>query len=241
MNFRSGVLLSLVFCGSIAGTALLFSQNAPAIPPQGNSAASATGNAVSGSPAQLELVKAPRPVYPLAAQREGIQGQVVLNVAVSKKGDVEKIDVVSGNHLLADAAVHAVRKWKYRPYLLNGQPTEARTTVTLNFAFAGNVENRAPAGARVQLPQGIMAGQLIHKVQPVYPEEARQAKIQGTVLLDAVIGKEGAIVRLKPLSGNPMLIPAAVGAVQQWRYKPYMRDGQPVEVETAITVNFALR
>lgn len=85
-----------------------------------------------------------------------------------------------------------------------------------------------------------MEGRLIHQVQPEYPPLAKQARLQGTVLLRAVIDREGKIENLQVLSGHPMLVAAAVKAVQQWRYRPYYLNEQPVEVETHITVEFTL-
>lgn len=83
-------------------------------------------------------------------------------------------------------------------------------------------------------------GDLVHKVLPTYPALARSARIQGAVILQAMIGKSGAIENLRLLSGHPILAPAAIEAVRQWRYRPYILNGEPVEVETQITVNFSL-
>jgi protein TonB len=93
---------------------------------------------------------------------------------------------------------------------------------------------------RVRVSQGVTQGLLIRKVQPTYPPLARQARIQGSVLLQAEISKEGTIENLRLISGHPMLAPAAIEAVKQWRYRPYILNGEPVEVETQITVNFTL-
>ena len=93
---------------------------------------------------------------------------------------------------------------------------------------------------RVRVSQGVTQGLLIRKVQPAYPALARQARIQGTVLLQAEISKTGDIINLQAISGHPMLVPAAVEAVKQWKYKPYILNGEPVEVDTQITVNFTL-
>ena len=87
---------------------------------------------------------------------------------------------------------------------------------------------------------GVAQGFLVHEVKPVYPPLARQARIQGTVMLEAIIGKDGSIENLRVVSGHPMLAPAALEAVRQWRYRPYMLNREPVEVETQITVNFVL-
>ncbi len=93
---------------------------------------------------------------------------------------------------------------------------------------------------RLRISQGVTEGLLIHKVTPMYPPLARQARIQGSVVLQAVISKTGTIEGLKLVQGHPMLAPAAIDAVKQWRYRPYILNGEPVEVETTITVNFSL-
>ena len=87
---------------------------------------------------------------------------------------------------------------------------------------------------------GVERGFLVHEVKPNYPPLARQARIQGTVLLQAVIGRDGSIENLRVVSGHPMLAPAAIEAVRQWRYRPYTLNGTPVQVQTEITVNFVL-
>jgi periplasmic protein TonB len=93
---------------------------------------------------------------------------------------------------------------------------------------------------RVRVSQGVSQGLLVHRVQPTYPPLARQARIQGVVILQAEISKEGNIQNLQLISGHPMLAPAAIEAVKQWKYKPYLLNGEPVEVETQIQVNFTL-
>jgi len=85
-----------------------------------------------------------------------------------------------------------------------------------------------------------MEGNLIRRVQPEYPALAKQARIQGTVVLRAVINREGAIQDLQVISGHPLLVQAAINAVRQWRYRPYYLNDQPVEVETQVMVNFSL-
>jgi protein TonB len=83
-------------------------------------------------------------------------------------------------------------------------------------------------------------GDVIRRVQPAYPALARSARIQGVVVLQAVISRQGTIENLKVLEGHPMLVRAAIDAVSQWRYRPYILNNEPVEVETQITVNFSL-
>jgi protein TonB len=93
---------------------------------------------------------------------------------------------------------------------------------------------------RVRVSQGVIAGNLIKKVQPTYPALAKQARIQGHVLLRAEISKDGQIQNLQLISGHPMLAPAAIEAVKQWRYKPYLLNGEPVAVDTEVDVIFSL-
>ncbi len=93
---------------------------------------------------------------------------------------------------------------------------------------------------RVRVSAGVTSGLLIRKVQPIYPPLARQARIQGTVILHAQIGKDGSIQNLQLISGHPMLVQSALDAVRQWRYKPYLLNGEPVEVDTEVAVNFTL-
>jgi TonB family protein len=99
---------------------------------------------------------------------------------------------------------------------------------------------QASGTKRIQVTQGVSQGLLIHKVQPTYPPLARQARVQGTVILQALIDKDGTIEKLELVSGHPMLVPAAIDAVKQWQYRPYIYEGQPVQVETTINVNFML-
>ena len=85
-----------------------------------------------------------------------------------------------------------------------------------------------------------MNGLILQKVPPQYPQAARDAHIQGAVIMDATIGKAGDIENLQILSGHPLLAPAAIEAVKQWKYKPYLLNGEPVEVITQVEVNFTL-
>jgi protein TonB len=93
---------------------------------------------------------------------------------------------------------------------------------------------------RVRVSGGVTAGNLIYGPKPPYPQIARTARIQGAVVLHALISKQGTIENLQVVSGHPMLTQSAMEAVRQWKYKPYFLNGEPVEVDTTITVNFTL-
>ncbi len=94
---------------------------------------------------------------------------------------------------------------------------------------------------RVRVSQDVSAGLLIRKVVPVYPPTAQQARVQGAVVLQAEISKDGAVEQLRGISGHPLLMPAAIEAVKQWQYKPYVLSGEPVAMDTTITVDFTLK
>ena len=94
---------------------------------------------------------------------------------------------------------------------------------------------------RIRLGGNVEAARLIYAPKPDYPPLARMARIQGTVRLEALIATDGTIKGLKVVSGHPLLIKAALEAVQQWRYQPTLLNRQPVEVETDIDVNFTLQ
>jgi TonB family protein len=102
----------------------------------------------------------------------------------------------------------------------------------------GNVPK--PVLQTLNISQGVSQGLLIHKVQPVYPANALRMHVEGAVELQATIGKSGNIVTVKTLTGDPVLARAAKEAVLQWKYKPYLLNGEPVEIQTEITVNFKL-
>jgi periplasmic protein TonB len=100
------------------------------------------------------------------------------------------------------------------------------------------VKQKAPISLNV--PSGVIAGNLLAKTVPQYPAIAKAAHIQGVVVLQATISKSGSIQNLRVISGPPMLQQAAMDAVRSWRYKPYLLNGEPVEVETTINVVFNL-
>ena len=102
---------------------------------------------------------------------------------------------------------------------------------------------KSPAEApvkRTRIAARVAEANLIHDVPPQYPTEAGRARIEGAVVLMAVIDKDGTVKDVRVESGLPILAQAAIDAVRQWRYKPYVIDGQPVEVDSRITINFTL-
>jgi protein TonB len=97
-----------------------------------------------------------------------------------------------------------------------------------------------PAAIKPLVVSHLAEANLLYRVQPIYPPIARQAHVQGTVELRAIISKAGTIEDLVVVRGHPMLVKSALEAVRQWRYRPYLLNNEPFEVETEITVNFVL-
>jgi protein TonB len=92
----------------------------------------------------------------------------------------------------------------------------------------------------MNISAGVAGGLLIQKTAPVYPQIAKEARVSGTVVIQATISKAGLIENLHVVNGPTMLRQPALDAVKTWRYRPYMLDGEPVEVETTVSVTFTL-
>jgi periplasmic protein TonB len=111
----------------------------------------------------------------------------------------------------------------------------------------GNLSNLT-AGASVAKPilqtltvsQGVSQGLLLKKVQPAYPANALRMRTEGVVKLMATVGKTGSVTTVKVVSGDALLTQSALDAVKQWKYKPYLLNGNPIEIQTEVTINFKL-
>ena len=99
---------------------------------------------------------------------------------------------------------------------------------------------KAAAPSRIKQGGNVTAASILTQTKPVYPALARQARIQGSVVLHAIIDKDGKVAQLEVVSGHQLLVQAALDAVKQWRYKPTLLNGDPVEVDTTITVTFTM-
>jgi protein TonB len=97
-----------------------------------------------------------------------------------------------------------------------------------------------PTASRIRVGGNVQAAKMLRQIQPVYPQIAKTAHVQGTVMLHAVIAKDGSVQELTYVSGPPLLMKSAMDAVRQWRYQPTLLNGEPVEVDTTISVIFTL-
>jgi protein TonB len=147
-----------------------------------------------------------------------------------------------------------------QPIVIKNQPSKPATKTALTSeAPALSITNLAPVAGAAPLPdlmgpshttapvlqslnisQGVSRGLLVKQVQPTYPSSAMRMHVEGSVQLLATLSKNGDITGVKILRGDSQLAQAAVSAVKQWKYKPYLLNGEPVEIQTEITVNFKL-
>jgi TonB family protein len=214
------------------------------------SPAAAASPATPEDSTELVVLEAPQPGYPMEAVSKGVQGKVWIHLIISETGDVESTDVLSGDPDLARAAQDAMKKWKFKPYIRNGKPVKVNTKMPVDFALKNKIADASappdssgerPGGnlpRRLQISSGVARAFLQHQVDPIYPIEAQRDHIQGDVIFQAMIGTDGLVHNLKAVTGDPILIEAAKAAVEQWRYRPYILNGSPIEVETTIKVQF---
>lgn len=186
--------------------------------------------------------------YPALAKSARIEGDVQLRLAVNVDGRVGDVEVVSGHPLLRQAAVAAVKQWRFAPRL-EEQKVLALVPFTLRSgtvtgAISGPPE--AQLGASVTMPSRIKVDRvvqnslLVESPKPDYPQLAVQAGISGTVRFSIVIDKEGKVMNITLVAGHPVLVQAAVGALKKYRYRPTQLNGTPVEVATQVDVPFTL-
>jgi len=123
----------------------------------------------------------------------------------------------------------------------NGTGDGVPNSVLIDVMGSAPVAVPKPTMSKVRVSSGVAQGLLVRHIKPEYPALARQARIEGTVMLQATIGKDGTVQNLRVISGHPMLTAAAIAAAREWLYKPYYLNGEPVEVETQINVIFTLK
>jgi TonB family protein len=186
------------------------------------------------------------PVYTPEIRRKGISGIVKLHVFLATDGTVQRVEIVDGDPLLAEAAVKAVKQWIFEPVTVGGKPVEADTTVQVSFQILDNMACHVAANSdttspnRTKVEGQVMALCLKSRVAPAYPAKAKKKHIEGTVKLRAIIATDGSVQHLEVEEGEPILAEAALKAVKQWSYEPAVVDGKPVEVETIVVVIFEL-
>ncbi len=230
----------LMFGAALVASAAFAQQDEKPITPQ---------VVISQDVADKLLAKRVEPDYPADAKALHVAGQVVISMVIDKEGNVIQAfpvaqDLANRKSMNADdarlrnAAVSAVKQWKYRPYRRpSGALTEVGTSVVLQFDFTGS---QAPAvqASRPGIPYVPPNTAEEHKIHSEYPQMAGLGNIEGDVVLEVFITEAGDIRGIHGISGHPILIQASIDAVKQWKYRPFLINGKASEVETVVTVKF---
>lgn len=214
---------------------------------------------VGGVVKEPTKIKDVAPVYPEMARQARIQGMVLIEATIAADGSVVDTKVLRPMPLLESAAVEAIKQWKYEPTLIDGEAVPVLMVVTVNFTLKAaaptstsaleppqTTTSTSKSTSDQQKPPVRVGGTVkepkkIKNVAPVYPEEAKSAGVQGVVILEVLIGKDGAVTNTKVLRSVALLDMAAIEAVEQWKYEPTTIDGEPVELLMVVTVNFSLK
>jgi TonB family protein len=171
----------------------------------------------------------------MASRAEGI---VSLELSVDRDGKVAAARIMASAPQLDAAALDAVQTWEFLPALADGVAMASAYPVSLGFSPR---ERTAAEQVRVGAG-GITEPVKVRNVKPVYPEEAQRARVQGVVIAEAFIARDGTVRDVKILrSAGELLDRATIDAVRQWRYAPTLLNGVPVEVVMAVTTSFTLR
>ena len=191
-----------------------------------------------------ELIKEVPPRYPEIARQARVEGTVILEAKTDEQGNVIDAKVLRSIPLLDQAAIDAVKQWKYEPCGSTGKPRKILFTVTVRFTLNEGTKEDAldkfAAGA-VRAIKDVMPPKLVKEVRAVYPEIARQSRVEGVVILGVKTDETGKVVDFMILRSIPLLDQAAIDAVRQWVYEPMIVDGKAVPVVFTATVRFQLR
>jgi len=203
----------------------------PAITPAPSSSSAVPSQSPTGATSPISKPSA------AAVPSVTIDDDITAPEPVSKKPQVPAL-VVKSSPAAKKPAAQNEESAPQVPNPLAVAPSSDKHISNLVASAPANMPKAAPSSLKIS--QGVSQGLVIRKVQPRYPQNALSMRIQGSVQMEATIDKEGNVTNLKVTSGDPILARAAVEAVRQWRYKPYYLDGQPVEIQTQISVNFRL-
>ncbi len=191
-----------------------------------------------------KLIKQVPPIYPQVARQARVEGTVILEAKTDEQGNVIDSKVLRSIPLLDQAAIDAVRQWKYEPLIVGGIARKVLFTVTVRFMLkegdkVKTLEKFAQGAVRAE--NDIKPPKLVKEVPPVYPVIARLAEVQGVVILGVKTDEEGKVKDVIVLRSIPLLDQAAIDAVRQWVYEPLVVDGKAVPVVFTVTVRFQLK
>jgi TonB family protein len=197
------------------------------------------------------------PRFPPLARQARLDGFVRIGVLVNETGHVSCAHMISGHPILIGSAIEAARQWVFRPVIQQGRPMSVYGILAFHYSTSGVGKSRRscldahwdspptlstspPIANPTAVAPSWTWSKLIRQPSPTYPEEAKSAHVEGVVHLAIIISRDGDVREVRPISGHPLLLPAAIEAVKQWKYAPALRNGIPVEESTQADVSFKL-
>ena len=186
---------------------------------------------------QPKVLKSIKPKYPEELKKKGIEGTVMLDVAVDKSGNVCNVKVAkSVNSQLDKEALNAVKQWKFKPALSKGKPVKTTVKIPVAFRLCDVLDIGCDFNSEKKEPPIA-----IKMVAPKYPENVKKLGIEGTVILNAIIDKNGNVGKVEvKKSLYPALDNEAVKALKQWKFTPAKNDNKPISVWITMPFEFSL-
>lgn len=196
-----------------------------------------------------KLIKRVVPIYPEEARKNRVTSTVVVEIIINGKGEVIQAKVESGHPLFNEAALQAVKQWRFEPYIVNGKAISVKVLVPVVFKLSDKDSQSLPKKEKTERVANNDAPKLIRRVEPDYPKAALDARVEGRVDLEACIDIDGRVSEVKhivtpetenPAAEYPLLVDAATAALKQWLYKPYIVAGKPKTVRFTVILTFKL-
>lgn len=189
------------------------------------------------------------PEYPREAKEQNVEGDVTVQIIIDEEGKVVSAKATSGHELLQDVSVTAAKGWTFKPFELDGKPTRVSAELSFRFKLGSLQQDLASKGINIpNIPppsiirrsEGVLRGNAINRALPQYPAIAKDAEIEGDVVVEVTIDEEGKVALARVVSGHPLLQASAIVAAKEWTFNPTSIDGTPVKVSGVLTFRFAL-
>jgi len=181
-----------------------------------------------------KLIKKVAPKYPEEAVKDLVQGLVLVSALTDMEGNVVEAKAIKGPEPLRGAAAAAVLQWKYEPFIIEGKKESVKFTVVMRF----NLDKKKGVKKEPVSVSAKERPELLKKVVPKYPKAALKDRIMGKVVAEVITGADGSVNDVKIVDGIPLLNDAAIEALYQWKFKPFIKDGVPIPIRFTVIVDF---
>jgi TonB family protein len=228
----------------LASFALLFSPPLILAQTRLNPAAARPKNVPYRFEAQdLEMQRRVDPIAPSDPNRGRLSSNVFIRVIINERGEVWVAEFVfGGDPSFNDEALDAVLRWRFKPKLFEGQPVPVETVVTVGPLPTALEKVRSdaepPRREPIHTGPNVAESMLIRRVEPAYPESARESRVSGMIILSVTVNEIGRVYEARVIRGHPLLNRAALEAVLQWLYRPLQIGGEAMPFVATVTLTF---